>query len=113
MSESKSELKRLCTLNPMEMADRIYELETQLANKTKETFQWIDEALRLGGLNALHVGEVRKLKERIVSIQDMFDDALQSDLEHGVKCLNENAAIEFHEKYPELAIALRRLSDME
>lgn len=75
---SKSELKRLCTLNPMEMADRLHKLETQL-----------------------------------VTIQDMFSDALQSDLEHGVKCLNENASIEFHEKYPELALALRRLSDIK
>jgi Asp-tRNA(Asn)/Glu-tRNA(Gln) amidotransferase C subunit len=74
---NKSELKRLCTLNPLEMADRLNKLETQLA-----------------------------------TIQDMFSDALQSDLEHGVKCLNENASKEFHEKYPELTQALCRLSDL-
>jgi hypothetical protein len=74
--DSKSELKRLCTLRPLEMAARIYELETQL-----------------------------------VTIQDMFSDALQSDLEHGVKWLNENASKEFHEKYPELTQALCRLSE--
>jgi len=73
---NKSELKRLCTLNPLEMADRLNKLETQL-----------------------------------VAIQNMFSDALQSDLEHGVKCLNENASKEFHEKYPELTQALYRLSE--
>ena len=54
-----------------------------------------------------------KLESRITTIQEMFSNALQSDLEHGVKFLNENASKEFHEKYPELTLALRRLSDME
>jgi len=82
--ESKSELKRLCTLNPLETADRLHELETQLADyktaceqkqellygvqdelmkKTAQTFQWIDEALRLGELNAKNVGKLRKLTD--------------------------------------------------
>jgi len=74
---SKSELKRQCTLNPIEMANRLHQLESQL-----------------------------------ISIQEIFSDALQSDLEHGVKWLNDNAAKEFHEKYPALTEALQRLSDM-
>jgi hypothetical protein len=36
------------------------------------------------------------------AILDLLSDALQSDLEHGVKWLNENAAKEFEEKYPKL-----------
>jgi len=52
-----------------------------------------------------------KLETQITTIQDMFSDALQSDLEHGVKRLNENASKEFHEKYPELTQALCRLSE--
>ncbi len=49
---------------------------------------------------------------QIEIIQNMFSNALQSDLEHGVKCLNENASREFHEKYPELTAALNYLSDL-
>lgn len=75
---SKSRLKRLCTLKPLEMAARIYKLETQ-----------------------------------ITSIQDVFSDALQSDLEHGVKWLNEKAAKEFHQQYPALTQALTYLADLE
>jgi hypothetical protein len=100
-------------INPTGMADRLHELETKLAAKEAEVFKWIDEALRLGELNAKNFGEARKLKEKVATIQEMFSDALQSDLEHGVKCLNENASKEFHEKYPELTQALNRLSDME
>jgi len=36
-------------------------------------------------------------------------DALQDDLENGVKWLNENAAKEFHTKYPHLSSALTEL----
>lgn len=35
-------------------------------------------------------------------IADMFADAIQSDLENGVKWLNENAYSEFTRKYPEI-----------
>ena len=34
--ESKSELKRLCTLSPMQMAERLAELEATLAQRDKE-----------------------------------------------------------------------------
>ena len=71
---SKSELKRLCVLKPLEMAERIYELETQLNKKTAETFQWIDEALRLGELNAKHVGELVEAK-RIIAASFTFPSA--------------------------------------
>jgi hypothetical protein len=64
-------------------------------------------------LDSFLSSEKAQLKPRIATIQEMFSNALQSDLEHGVKCLNENASKEFHEKYPELTAALRRLSDME
>jgi hypothetical protein len=97
--DSKSELKRICTLRPLEMAARIYELE--------ETFKKEYD---------FHLADLKRLQEleaQLVTIQDMFSDALQSDLEHGVKWLNENASKEFHEKYPELTQALNRLSDMK
>ena len=77
-ASSKSELKRMCMLKPLEMAARIYQLEAQIAK-----------------------------------LQNLFSDALQSDLEHGVKWLNENASKEFHEKYPMLTQALNTLSDLE
>jgi len=41
---------------------------------------------------------------------DALSDALQSDLEHGVKCLNENASREFHEKYPALIAAIIQIN---
>lgn len=36
-------------------------------------------------------------------VDDAYSDALQSDLEHGVRALSERAAKEFKAKYPELA----------
>lgn len=68
-------------------------------------------------LTRLDLWETQKQRtealDQITTIQNMFSDALQSDLEHGVKWLNKNASIEFHEKYPQLTLALRRLSDLE
>jgi hypothetical protein len=37
------------------------------------------------------------------AIGDEFSSRLQSDLENGVRWLNENAASEFNKKYPQLA----------
>lgn len=44
---------------------------------------------------------MEKLQKLLAHI-DEIDMALQSDLEHGVKCLNERAADEFTRNYPEL-----------
>jgi len=41
-------------------------------------------------------------KERDV-IADEWSMCVQSDLEHGVKSLNETAAKEFHKNYPEIS----------
>ena len=41
---------------------------------------------------------------------DLLSDALQSDLEHGVKWLNEKASKEFHEKYPALTAAIIQIN---
>lgn len=130
---SKSELKRLCTLNPLEMADRLRNLEIQLVDykvacEQKQELlyqsesiykeleitcsQLIKESQNNRDLYLDAQSNLRKLETQLVTIQEMFSNALQSDLEHGVKCLNENASKEFHEKYPELAQALRRLSDL-
>ena len=38
----------------------------------------------------------------IETIKDKLAEALQSDLEHGVKWLNEQASKEFTSKYPQL-----------
>ena len=40
---------------------------------------------------------------------DLLSDALQSDLEHGVKWLNEKASKEFHETYPMLYCAINQI----
>lgn len=64
--------------------------------------------LAINPANRLHKAGVQ-----LIMIQEMFSDALQSDLEHGVKSLNEKASKEFHEKYPQLSLALQRLADLE
>jgi hypothetical protein len=107
---SKSELKRLCTLNPIQMAERLHELETQLDGMA--------ELLQIAGeIRTQQYNQIEQLKTQLKTkfdaIQDIFSDALQSDLEHGVKWLNENASKEFHEKYPQLTLALQYLSDLK
>ena len=42
---------------------------------------------------------------------DMVHDAIQSDLEHGVKWLNERAAEEFHKKYPAISKVLGQIME--
>jgi hypothetical protein len=42
----------------------------------------------------------RKILEHLT---DAWSDAIQSDLENGVRCLNEAAATEFHQKYPSIS----------
>ena len=49
----------------------------------------------------------------IEQIQDMLSIAVQSDLEHGVRWLNEEAAKEFVAKYPEINKALNRIQEIE
>jgi hypothetical protein len=114
--DSKSELKRICTLRPLEMAARIYKLESQLAARDMELKE-LDEAKRQLIMDSECINRITnkalKLETQLTAVQDMFSDALQSDLEHGVKSLNENASKEFHEKYPELTQALNRLSDLQ
>jgi len=46
--------------------------------------------------------ELVRQDEREV-IADEFFNCLQSDLEHGVKCLNETAASNFEKQYPALS----------
>jgi hypothetical protein len=45
-------------------------------------------------------------------LSDAWCDALQSDLEHGVSCLNAKAAIEFHQKYKAIAKFGELLNDL-
>ncbi len=55
-------------------------------------------------------------REALEEVDDLYFDALQADLENGVKCLNEAATAEFHAKYPELAKlpdAIRALAAQE
>lgn len=49
----------------------------------------------------------------IEGIQDALDAALQSDLEHGVKYLNEEAWRKFAADYPELYKVLVDISNLE
>ncbi len=38
--------------------------------------------------------------EILEHLTDIWNDAIQSDLEHGVGFLNALASVEFHQKYP-------------
>ena len=46
-------------------------------------------------------------------IQEALDVALQSDLEHGVAWLNDNAWMDFNNDYPMLSDAIGKIMDME
>lgn len=48
----------------------------------------------------------------IEKVQDLLSEALQSDLENGVKWLNEMACKEFAEKYPALEEAIAKIMRM-
>jgi hypothetical protein len=50
------------------------------------------------------------VEAEVESITDAICDALQSDLEHGVKWLNENASLIFKKGYPALFKALEEIS---
>ena len=46
-------------------------------------------------------------QQLINELDEKINDALQSDLEHGVKALSIAAAEEFHRKYPALVEVLK------
>jgi hypothetical protein len=45
-------------------------------------------------------------------LSDAWCNALQSDLEHGVSCLNARAATEFHQKYKAISAFGEMLNDL-
>ena len=49
----------------------------------------------------------------IHQVNDLLSEALQSDLEHGVKWMNEEAAQRFYRDYPALTKALSLIADAE
>jgi len=68
------------------------------------------ERLRSGSLSQkvkLEAADrIEALEQALSEIDDCFSDALQSDLENGVRWLNEQAAHNFKTAYPELNAAL-------
>ena len=50
---------------------------------------------------------------QLEEIQDLLAEAIQSDLEHGVRWLNEEAATKFAKEYPALCEALGKIQEME
>lgn len=56
--------------------------------------------------------ELTPRQKLLEEITEKLDFAIQSDLENGVKSLNEKAAIDFHEKYPELNKVLMWIHDL-
>ena len=52
--------------------------------------------------------ETVRERDRLAAWQDAVLDAVQADLEHGVKPLNEAAAKDFQKRFPNLCAALAR-----
>jgi len=50
----------------------------------------------------------RELSDKAEQLYDDLCDAWQSDMEHGVKCLNEKAVDDFKNNYPELNVMISR-----
>ena len=65
------------------------------SNQTGDSFEW--QEIRDERFAALVAAAERE------AIGDEYSSRLQSDLENGVRWLNENAASEFNKKYPQLA----------
>ena len=59
-------------------------------------FMWCVNFIELARFEALVRADERE------QIKDEWSMCVQSDLEHGVKSLNETAAKEFHKNYPEI-----------
>jgi hypothetical protein len=62
----------------------------------------------LKGADEKHLEQLERFAELVRQderevIADEFFNCLQSDLEHGVKCLNETAASNFEKQYPALS----------
>ena len=71
---------------------------------TDETRDVVRRALRLMREQA----EVVRERDRLAAWQDAVLDAVQADLEHGVRPLNEAAAKDFQKRFPNLCAALAR-----
>jgi RNAse (barnase) inhibitor barstar len=52
-------------------------------------------------------------KNTVIEINNRLWDALTADLEHGVKCLNENASASFNLYYPRLNDFISWLNEIE
>lgn len=59
------------------------------------------------------MGTEEQTMKTISDLQELLSDALQSDLEHGVKSLNERASREFKLHYPELNAAIKEIMSFE
>lgn len=69
-------------------------IECQLINTSNRTGIYADALQKFADLIRADERE---------QIEDEWSMCIQSDLEHGVKSLNETAAKEFHKNYPEIA----------
>ena len=84
------------------------DFEAQLVSKDPDAataLKWFPELGRYYSMwiQASWEGFQLGYKAGIEAAHDAWADALQSDLENGVRSLNEAASKEFHEKYPEMA----------
>jgi hypothetical protein len=83
------------------ISDRAEEIIDELLSSTTSADKWMAEQIVAAKCEALE------------EVDDYCQYALQSDLENGVKWLNEEAAKEFFKNYPEIADALGKAGRME
>ena len=81
-----------------EMKADIEKAFTVIGESPKQSLEAHDKAIR---------------DKTIDEFQDDLSSALQSDLENGVRCLNEAAAKEFYSNYPQLGAMIGQIFDIE
>ena len=94
-------------------ADELNALADECAQQHADYVVFPDWDLPDSGVILLHAAaalreqaEAARERDRLAAWQDAVLDAVQADLEHGVRPLNEAAAKDFQKRFPNLCAAL-------
>lgn len=63
-------------------------------------------------VNHVAADEIERLREALREVEDLLIDAMQSDCEHGVRSLNEQAAAEYLVDFPATRNAFHQSIDI-
>jgi hypothetical protein len=56
--------------------------------------------------------EIERLQKKLLQIDILFSDAVQSDCENGVRSLNEKAYTNYLKEYPATLLAIQNMHDI-